>query len=46
MCLIFCFAYQFITAHRRERLNKKALLVWAPTENISESKRNIEDNLS
>ncbi|VVC39452.1 Hypothetical protein CINCED_3A024564 [Cinara cedri] len=24
--------------HRRERLNKRALLVWAPTENISEDK--------
>jgi len=36
----FCFVYQFITAHRRERLNKKALLVWAPTENILEVKCN------
>lgn len=30
--------YLVIAAHRRERLNKKALLVWAPTENISEIK--------
>ncbi|XP_025421657.1 REST corepressor 1 isoform X2 [Sipha flava] len=29
-----------LPTHRRERLNKKALLVWAPTENISEVKLN------
>jgi len=27
-----------LTENRRERLNKKALLVWSPTDNISEHK--------
>lgn len=34
----FDYCLWFLIAHRRERLNKKALLVWAPTENISEDK--------
>lgn len=29
-----------LPTHRRERLNKRALLVWAPTENISDVKLN------
>lgn len=29
-----------LTGNRRERLNKKALLVWSPTDNITELKCN------